>query len=84
GGDNGGRVSTFALTAALSRERRLTPHRLVTHRFPLREVRRALAVAHDKEAFRAIKVLLDIRDVTGTSGAVTDLVPQETAAHTSI
>lgn len=81
-GDSGGRVSTFALTAALIRERRLTPQRLVTHRFPLREVRRALAVAHDKEAFRAIKVLLDIRDVAGVQGPVADLVPQELSTRT--
>ena len=76
GGDNGGRVSTFALTAALIRERRLTPQRLVTHRFPLREVRRALAVAHNKEEFRAIKVLLDIRDVASAPASMADLVPQ--------
>lgn len=81
GGDNGGRVPTFALTAALIRERRLTPQRLVTHRFPLREVRRALAVAHDKEEFRAIKVLLDIRDVVGVPMPVADLVPQEATSQ---
>ncbi|HLZ24080.1 MAG TPA: zinc-binding dehydrogenase [Ktedonobacterales bacterium] len=77
GGGDGGRVSTFALTAALIRERRLTPQRLVTHRFPLREMRRALAVAHDKADFRAIKVLLDIRDVAGTQSPIADLVPRE-------
>ena len=79
GGENGGRVSTFALTASLIREKRLTPQRLITHRFPLREVRRALAVAHDREEFRSIKVLLDIRDVAGSTGAIDDLVPE--AAH---
>src|SRR5258706_2997451 len=42
-GGDGGRVSTFALAAALVRERRLTPQRLITHRFPLREGRRAVA-----------------------------------------
>jgi threonine dehydrogenase-like Zn-dependent dehydrogenase len=63
GGDNGGRVSTFALAAALIREGRLTPQRLITHRFPLREVRIAIQTARDKAEHDAIKVLLDIRDV---------------------
>jgi threonine dehydrogenase-like Zn-dependent dehydrogenase len=62
-GDDGGRVSTFALAAALMRERRLTPQRLITHRAPLREVRRAVQIARDKAEHKAIKVLLDIRDV---------------------
>jgi threonine dehydrogenase-like Zn-dependent dehydrogenase len=61
--DGGDRVSTFALAAALLRERRLTPQRLITHRFPLREVRRAVEVARDKAEHKAIKVLLDIRTV---------------------
>ncbi len=67
GGNEGGRVSTFALAAALIQERRLTPQRLVTHRFPLREVRRAVATARDKSAHRSIKVLLDIRNVPSVS-----------------
>ncbi|HST88678.1 MAG TPA: zinc-binding dehydrogenase [Ktedonobacterales bacterium] len=75
--DNGGRVSTFALAAALIRERRLTPQRLVTHRFPLREVRRAVEVARDKATHRSIKVLLDIRDVAMPSEAVEELQPVE-------
>lgn len=62
-GGDGGRVSTFALAAALVRERRLTPQRLITHRFPLREVRRAVETARHKAEHHAIKVLLDIRDV---------------------
>ena len=61
-GDNGARVSTFALAAALMRDQRLTPQRLITHRFPLREVRQALEVAKDKRTHHSIKVLLDIRD----------------------
>jgi threonine dehydrogenase-like Zn-dependent dehydrogenase len=65
-GETGGRLSTFALAAEMIREGRLTPERLVTHRFPLREVRRALATARDKAAHRAIKVLLDIRPVAST------------------
>jgi threonine dehydrogenase-like Zn-dependent dehydrogenase len=66
GGDNGGRVSTFALAAALIREGRLTPQRLITHRFPLREVRIAIQTARDKAEHSSIKVLLDIRDVAAT------------------
>lgn len=60
-GDSGGRVESFALAAELIREGRLTPHRLVTHRFPLREVRTAIASAHDNVEHRAVKVLLDIQ-----------------------
>ena len=56
------RVFTFALAATLIREHRLTPERLLTHRFPLREVRRAVEVARDKATHHSIKVLLDIRD----------------------
>jgi threonine dehydrogenase-like Zn-dependent dehydrogenase len=62
--DSGGRVSTFALAAALMRERRLAPQLLITHRFPLREVRNALAVVRDEAEHHAVKVLLDIRDVS--------------------
>jgi L-iditol 2-dehydrogenase len=57
----GGRVSSFALAANLIRERRLIPERLITHRFPLHEVRYALEVAKDKATHRSIKVLMDIR-----------------------
>ncbi|MBF6590022.1 MAG: zinc-binding dehydrogenase [Ktedonobacterales bacterium] len=60
-GSDGSRVSSFALTAALLRERRLTPEKLVTHRFPLPDVRRAITVARAAVEHRAIKVLLDIR-----------------------
>jgi L-iditol 2-dehydrogenase len=62
-GQAGGRVSTFALAATLIRERRLIPERLITHRFPLREVRYALEVARDKATHRSIKVLMDIRNL---------------------
>jgi threonine dehydrogenase-like Zn-dependent dehydrogenase len=61
-GTDGSRVSSFALAAALLRERRMTPEKLVSHRFPLTDVRRALTVARDSSEHRAIKVLLDIRD----------------------
>jgi threonine dehydrogenase-like Zn-dependent dehydrogenase len=56
----GGRVSSFALAANLIREHRLIPERLITHRFPLHEVRYALEVARDKATHRSIKVLMDI------------------------
>ncbi|MGO8949778.1 MAG: zinc-dependent alcohol dehydrogenase [Ktedonobacterales bacterium] len=59
---NSGRVFTYALTAALIREHRLTPERLITHRFPLREVRHAVEVARDKSTHHSIKVILDIGD----------------------
>lgn len=76
-GVDGGRVSTFALAAALMRERRLTPQRLITHRFPLREVRRAIEVARDKAQHKAIKVLLDIRDVPSVDLDEAALLEQE-------
>jgi threonine dehydrogenase-like Zn-dependent dehydrogenase len=80
-GDNGGRVSTFALAAALIREHRLTPQRLITHRFPLREVRRAVQTARDEAEHRAIKVLLDIRNVASATGAITDLIPEKVGGY---
>jgi threonine dehydrogenase-like Zn-dependent dehydrogenase len=61
-GVDGGRVSTFSLAAALIRDRRLLPERLITHRFPLREVRRAVATARDFALHRATKVVLDSRE----------------------
>ena len=60
-GGSGRRVSSYALAATLIRERRLTPERLITHRFPLREVRYAVEVARDKTTHRSIKVLMDVR-----------------------
>lgn len=66
GGEGGSRVSSFALTAALLRERRLTPERLVTHRFPLQEVRAAIEVARNPVEHRALKVLLDVRNLPQT------------------
>lgn len=63
GGATGGRVSSFALAATLTREQRLTPERLVTHRFPLREVKTAIAAVRDRVEHRAIKALLDVRDI---------------------
>lgn len=63
GGATGGRVSTFALAAEMLREQRLTPERLVTHRFPLREVKAAITTVRDRIEHRAIKVVLDVRDI---------------------
>ena len=80
GGNEGGRVSTFALAAALIQERRLTPQRLITHRFPLREVRRAIATARDKNEHRSIKVLLDIRNVPSVQVDQPEPAAQETVA----
>jgi threonine dehydrogenase-like Zn-dependent dehydrogenase len=60
-GVDGGRVSTFSLAAALIRDKRVLPERLITHRFPLREVRRAVATARDYPLHRATKVVLDAR-----------------------
>lgn len=62
-GSSGGRISTFALAAAMLREERLTPERLVTHRFPLREVKTAITTVRDRVEHRAIKALLDIKDI---------------------
>ncbi len=79
GGDNGGRVTTFALAATLIRERRLTPQRLITHRFPLREVRRAVETARNAAEQRAVKVLLDIRDVAGVPPIAGEIVAQQSS-----
>lgn len=67
-GASGGRVAGFALAAALIREGRLTPERLVTHRFPLRELRRALLALSDARQHRMLQVLLDLpQPVPGSS-----------------
>ncbi len=77
--EGGGRVSTFTLAATLVRERRLTPERLVTHRFPLREVRRALMTMHHEERHQTLQVLLDIQRNTPVP-----LSRMETAAHGAV
>lgn len=61
----GVRESTFQIAARLIRDHVMTPERLITHRFPLREVRQALATARDRRTHRAIQVMLDMRDPTG-------------------
>jgi len=76
GGEGGGRVGTFALAAALMREGRLTPERLITHRFPLREVRRALETARDSVERRAIKVMLDIHTTADAANRDAELAPE--------
>jgi threonine dehydrogenase-like Zn-dependent dehydrogenase len=60
-GVDGGRTSTFQLAAGLMRDRRMLPDRLITHRFPLREVRAAVATARNFPLHRATKVVLDAR-----------------------
>ena len=77
GQSHGGREATFQLAARLMRERLLTPERLVTHRFPLREVRRAIETAHASVLHRSIKVLLDMRDPTGLDSAVIPAITHE-------
>lgn len=63
-GRGAGRVSAFTLASSLMRERRLTPERLVTHRFPLREFRRALVALQHVEEHQTLQALLDIAPVT--------------------
>jgi threonine dehydrogenase-like Zn-dependent dehydrogenase len=77
GQSHGGREATFQLAARLMRERLLTPERLVTHRFPLREVRRAVETARDPALHRSIKVLLDMRDPTGLDSTVMPAIKLE-------
>lgn len=77
GGQTGGRVATFALAAGLIRQGKLTPQRLVTHRFPLRELRYALRTARDKAAFQTVKVLLDV--IPAAQAAVSAPVMRRTA-----
>ena len=69
-------MATFTLAATLVRERRLTPERLVTHRFPLREVRRALMTMHHGERHQTLQVLLDIQ-----RNAALPIARMETAAQ---
>ena len=75
----GGRESTFQVAARLIREHAMTPERLITHRFSLREVRQALATARDRRTHRAIKVLLDMRDPSGLARSGMELESEEAA-----
>jgi L-iditol 2-dehydrogenase len=71
---SGGRIATFILAAQMIRENLLTPERLVTHRFPLREIRTALGAMRDRVEHKAVQALLDIRDV-GSSALLSDAPP---------
>jgi threonine dehydrogenase-like Zn-dependent dehydrogenase len=73
----GGRESTFQLAARLIRDRQMTPDRLITHRFPLREFRRALATARDRSTHRAIKVMLDMRDPAGIDKPIAQVIAEQ-------
>lgn len=64
---SGGRVSTFTLAAQMMRDNLLTPERLVTHRFPLREARIAVAAMRDRVEHKAVQALLDIQDVASSA-----------------
>jgi L-iditol 2-dehydrogenase len=75
----GGRESTFFVASRLMREQRLTPERLITHRFPLREFRQALATARDRGEHRSIKVLLDMRDAPVAKETLAGIVADEVA-----
>lgn len=63
-GRGNGRISSYTLAASLMRERRLTPERLVTHRFPLREFRRALVALQHADEHQTLQALLDIAPAT--------------------
>jgi threonine dehydrogenase-like Zn-dependent dehydrogenase len=76
-GVDGGRVSSFALAAAMLRDRRMAPERLITHRFPLREVRRAVATAQDEATHRAVKIVLDMRPMPDYAPAGVQSLAQE-------
>lgn len=77
GHQRGGRESAFQIAARLIRSRAVTPDRLITHRFPLREVRRALQTARHAQEHRAIKVMLDMRDPTGFDQPVSEVMSEE-------
>jgi threonine dehydrogenase-like Zn-dependent dehydrogenase len=76
-GVEGGRASSFALAAALIRDRRMLPDRLITHRFPLSEVRRAVATAEDYVLHRAVKVVLDARHTVEPEVPTVEALMQE-------
>lgn len=57
---NGERLSTFELAARWFAEGKLTADGLITHRFPLADLRKAIETASDKSS-RSIKVVFDLR-----------------------
>jgi threonine dehydrogenase-like Zn-dependent dehydrogenase len=81
GWGDGGRESTFLVASRLMREQRLTPERLITHRFPLREYRQALATARQRAEHRSLKVLLDMRDSTDPKGRLAGIVADEVTSE---
>ena len=56
-------LPAFELAMRWTLDGRLRVDPLLTHRFPLRENRRAFAVAVDKRRYRSIKVAFDLTDV---------------------
>lgn len=66
-GRGNGRISAFALAASMMRERRLTPERLVTHRFPLRQIRQAVMTLQHAEEHQPLQALLDIAPVAAST-----------------
>ena len=57
----GQRVHTYDLVIQWMREGRLETDGFITHRFPLAEYKRAVAVASDKRGEQSIRVLLEMR-----------------------
>jgi threonine dehydrogenase-like Zn-dependent dehydrogenase len=73
-------VGTISLAASMIAERRLAPERLITHRFPMREVRQALATARDAERHRALKIILDAREMPTTIPLSVDMLLSESSS----
>ena len=84
-GRGAGRISSFALAANLMRDRRLTPERLVTHRFPLREFRRAVMALQHVDEHQTLQALLDIapQSPQGMPAPAPASQPQATRAKAS-
>lgn len=82
-GRGNGRISSFALAASLIRERRLTPERLVTHRFPFREFSRALVALQHVEEHQTLQVLLDMLPVKAQANLAPSSQPFATKARAS-
>jgi threonine dehydrogenase-like Zn-dependent dehydrogenase len=82
-GHGSGRISAFALAASLIRERRMTPERLVTHRFPFREFRRALIALQHVEEHQTLQELLDIAPITPLATASPVNLPSVARARAS-
>ena len=59
---DGETLSTFELAMRWMQEGKLDCEGLLTHRFPLREYRKAFAVALDKQKHQSVKVAFDLRE----------------------